>query len=94
MRSEGSRRLAAVPGTQRQKAARIGVGLTTINYWISGERFPSEDHRRMMFAAWGIPIECWPAEWVVVRDIIVSKLATKAPDLLREIVDELKRNIG
>lgn len=91
MRSEGSRLLGAVDMTQIQIARRIGVSRATVAMWISGARVPSEAHRATLRAAFKIPIEAWPDEWALVRDVVVRTLATKAPDLLAEIVDELER---
>lgn len=91
MRSEGSRLLGAVDLTQKQIASRVGVSRATVAMWISGQRVPSPDHRATLRSAFKIPVEAWPDEWVLVRDIVVRTLATKAPDLLAEIVQELDR---
>jgi len=93
MRSEGSRLLGAVTSemTQLQVARRVGVSRVTVAKWISGDRVPNEDHRRVLRSAFRIPVESWPDEWATVRDIVVRKLAEKAPHLLAEIIDELER---
>lgn len=91
MRSEGSRLLGAVDLTQKQIASRVGVSRATVAMWISGQRVPSPDHRTTLRSAFKIPVEAWPDEWVLVRDIVVRTLATKAPELLAEIVQELDR---
>ena len=91
MRSEGSKRLTALDMTQRQIATRIGVSRATVAMWASGQRVPDEDHRKALFAAIGFPVHAWPDEWALVRDVIIAKLVAKAPDLLVEIVEDLKR---
>lgn len=91
MRSEGSKRLAALDMTQREIAARIGVKQWSVGRWISGQCVPSEENQRAMHAAFGIPESCWPNEWPEVRDVIVRILASKAPALLEEIVIELEK---
>lgn len=98
MRSEGSKLLAAVEFTQREIATRIGVSQATVAMWISGDRVPSKDHRNAIAAAFGIRVTAWPrdsaastsSDWKLVCDVIVRKLAERAPDLLAEIVAELE----
>lgn len=91
MRSEGSRLLGAVNMTHRQIASRLGVGRATVARWVSGQSVPTGQHRRAMQAAFGIPMQAWPDEWTIVRDTVVCKLAERAPELLKEIVDELEQ---
>lgn len=91
MRSEGSKRLAALDMTQRQIAARLGVGQSTVAKWIRGECVPIEKHQAAMLAAFAIPIKAWPNEWMSVCDVIIRKLAERAPELLQEIIEELER---
>ncbi len=91
MRSEGSRLLGAVDMTQIQIARRVGVSRATVAMWISGQRVPSEDHRKALRSAYGIPLHAWPDEWAAIRDVIVRKLGERAPELLAEIADELER---
>lgn len=91
MRSEGSRLLGAVEMTQKQIAIRIGVSRATVAHWISGRHVPERDHRDALRSAFKIPVEAWPDEWLAIRDVIVRKLAEKAPALLEEIVEELER---
>ena len=91
MRSEGSRLLGLVQATRRQVATRIGVSPATVSYWISGQRVPEPDHRRAMLAAYRIPVSAWPNEWQIVRDLLVEKLAERAPDVLLDVVEELER---
>jgi transcriptional regulator with XRE-family HTH domain len=91
MRSEGSRLLGVVDMTHRQIASRLGVGRATVARWVSGQSVPTEQHRRAMQAAFGIPMHAWPDEWPIVRDVIVQKLSAKAPDLLEEIIEDLER---
>jgi transcriptional regulator with XRE-family HTH domain len=91
MRSVGSRQLGAVNMTQRQIAARIGVSLSTVCSWISGQRIPNEAHRRAMRAAFGIPLQAWPDDLAAVRHVIIRRLAAAAPELLSEIVEELEK---
>jgi transcriptional regulator with XRE-family HTH domain len=90
VRSEGSRLLGALNMTQRQIAARIGVSLSTVCAWISGQRIPNEAHRRGLRAAFGIPLTAWPDELATVREVIVRRLVAAAPEVLREIVAELE----
>lgn len=91
MRSEGSKRLAALDMTQREIAARVGVSQQTVGMWQSGQRVPGETNRTALFRAFGIPVHAWPDDWILIRDTIIRKLADKAPELLIEIVDELEK---
>jgi hypothetical protein len=44
-----------------------------------------------MLAAYRIPVSAWPNEWQIVRDLLVEKLAERAPDVLLDVVEELER---
>lgn len=91
MRSEGARLLGSLGVTQKVIASRVGVSQATVARWISGKRDPSPEHRRILASAYRIPVAAWPDEWGAIRDLIVRKLAARAPDLLRELVEELER---
>lgn len=94
MRSEGSRLLGALDVTQRDIARRVGAGRATVARWASGQCVPSGSNREALRRAFGIPVDAWPNEWVLVRDIVVRTLHAKAPGLLEEIVDEIERMGG
>lgn len=78
--------------TRRQVAARVGVSAMTVARWVSGSTVPRPPHRAALYSAFGIPVEAWPDEWLILRDIIIKKLAAKAPALLEEIVEEIERS--
>lgn len=91
MRSEGSKLLAAIGMTQREKASRIGVNQGTIARWESGDALPSERNQRALESAFAIPLSSWPNDWTTVRDTIIRVLSSRAPHLLNEIADELEK---
>ncbi len=63
-RSKGSEALRKVPGTQAQKARRLGVDQAAISLWENGERSPRRENRRAMVRAWGIEFSWWDEEYV------------------------------
>ena len=64
-RSKGSDSLRKVPGTQTEKARRIGVDQATVSLWEAGERSPRRANRRAMVRAWGIEFGWWDEALVV-----------------------------
>lgn len=94
MRSSGSKLLGAVEATQAQIARRIGVSRATVGHWITGRHVPTEAHRDALLAAYRIPRSAWPDEYAAIRDVVLGKLAERAPDLLAEILDDLEAASG
>lgn len=68
-RSKGSVRLAAVRGTQVEKAKRIGVTQQAVSDWESGKAVPNYANRKAMRREYGIPVDWWdePADPPVRR---------------------------
>lgn len=91
MRSEGARLLGQLEVTQKVVAMRLGVSRSLVARWVAGHLVPTPKHRRLLESTYQIPVTAWPDEWVTVRDVIVRKLAARAPALLAEIVEELER---
>lgn len=60
MRSEGSEQLRKAPGTQAEKARKLGVDQGTVSRWQSGSSSPrghgDRDACRRVF---GIPPDAW-----------------------------------
>ncbi|WP_437647844.1 helix-turn-helix transcriptional regulator [Sorangium sp. So ce362] len=60
MRSEGSVLLQRAPGTQAEKARRLGVTQGTVSRWETGKSSPrSFDDRDACRRAYAIPLEAW-----------------------------------
>jgi hypothetical protein len=51
---------------------------------------PTREHRRALHAAFKIPVNAWPDEWTVVRDIVVQLLAERDRALLVELARRLE----
>jgi transcriptional regulator with XRE-family HTH domain len=58
---DGRARLRAV--LQRTRgiyvAARVGVAVSTVSRWASGQRRPTASHRARLHECYGIPLESW-----------------------------------
>jgi transcriptional regulator with XRE-family HTH domain len=60
MRSQGSVLLQQAPGTQAEKARRVGVNQATVSRWEAGVWKPrSYADREACRKAFAIPIEAW-----------------------------------
>ncbi|WP_438041432.1 helix-turn-helix transcriptional regulator [Sorangium sp. So ce128] len=60
MRSEGSVLLQKAPGTQAEKARKLGVTQGTVSRWETGKSAPrSYEDRDACRRVYGIPLEAW-----------------------------------
>lgn len=57
--TEGSRRMAALPGSLRELAAQVGCSAQTIANWRRGTKVPDEHYRALIQTAWGIQVQAW-----------------------------------
>lgn len=91
-RSAGAVRLSAVDLTQEQKAHRLGVLREQVTYWETGARVPATAHRRLIFAAFAIPMQAWDEPASGATDVpaqLLSMTYRDMGDYLRGLVGRL-----